>query len=815
MNQKVKKLVTLVMSICLMVSGISFIPNTVIAADTLLNVTNNRNNYTFMTSNANTPVEGFLHVGNGFSAINVCNENLGNGNNLLGTTATTAESAIYVDLGKNYDISSALIYQGSTNANFYDSYCTNYSIYYSTEQVSAANAGNITWNLAGTCTNGTIYSGAKVKNAEHVSDSGDTITFSDTYNARSVKIVFDKEACMGTGTNGGNTGTTGTVSILSIRVYGSQSSEEATTENNTGGDPMKPEDGVTDVLFIGNSMTYYNNLCNVVQGIAAHRGHNIRCKAATNGGKNLIFQSTADNVVNAIKEGGYEIVVLQDIVGGFDGDNLQIGTEAIIPTIRQYNPDARIIFYEPWPTKDTILGVSGLLPYFTYSYIQTAKSVGADLAPAGEAFYELYEQNGLDYYCGDNKHPQPLGTFTSASSIYYAMYFEEEYAPFTSSDQQYLDNLINTNVAYTSEGKQSTYNIDTLNLIFSLGYKYAHAVIPAVTGKETYTSVGGSYEDPDEGLNPDGLSAVQGEEVNASVFTKANGNLAIGCKAYASNEKQSANLAVDGNTGTRWETIYEDPQWLYVDLGANKDINKVGFMWEGAYASKYYVQISDDANEWKTVAYVRATSNKNVQIDLGKVYNTRYVRMYGTKRGTGYGYSFYEMGVWYVPEAVESKTTVENVTTQPEVITTQPEVITTQPEVITTQAPAATILPSETNAGTTMPGKDDKPIPTTTKKVKIAKAGIKKLSKKKDSKKVKVFLKKLKKVTGYQVYVLTKKKGKKVLVRRFSKKAKFTIKSNKLKNKKKLFIKVRAYVMVGNRKQYGKWSKVKRIRIKK
>ena len=62
MNQKVKKLVTLVMSICLMVSGISFIPNTVIAADTLLNVANNRNNYTFMTSNANTPVEGFLYV---------------------------------------------------------------------------------------------------------------------------------------------------------------------------------------------------------------------------------------------------------------------------------------------------------------------------------------------------------------------------------------------------------------------------------------------------------------------------------------------------------------------------------------------------------------------------------------------------------------------------------------------------------------------------------------------------------------------------------------------------------------------------------
>ncbi len=130
--------------------------------------------------------------------------------------------------------------------------------------------------------------------------------------------------------------------------------------------------------------------------------------------------------------------------------------------------------------------------------------------------------------------------------------------------------------------------------------------------------------------------------------------MAVGCQAYASNEKQSASYAVDGNTGTRWETESADPQWLYVDLGAKKDINKVGFMWEGAYAAKYYVQVSDDANEWKTVAVVNATTNKNVQIDLGQTYNTRYVRMYGTKRGTGYGYSFYEMGIWNMQKEEET-----------------------------------------------------------------------------------------------------------------------------------------------------------------
>ncbi len=252
----------------------------------------------------------------------------------------------------------------------------------------------------------------------------------------------------------------------------------------------------SDILFIGNSMTYYNTLCKVVEGIAARKGKTIHCSAATNGGKNLVYQSGADNVSAAIRKGGYEVVILQDIVGGFDAQKLQTGADALIPKIKQYNPDARIIFYEPWPTKNTITGEGSLLPYFTESYIKTAKSVGAGLAPAGEAFYELYTAYKLDFYCSDRKHPKPLGTFVSASAIYYTLYPNDAYEAFSNQDQTYLDRLINQNVAYTTEGVESTYSLNTLNLIFSLGYKYAHAVIPAVNGTGSYTSAAGAYQEP-------------------------------------------------------------------------------------------------------------------------------------------------------------------------------------------------------------------------------------------------------------------------------------------------------------------------------
>lgn len=251
-----------------------------------------------------------------------------------------------------------------------------------------------------------------------------------------------------------------------------------------------------DVLFIGNSMTYYNNLFKVFKGLAAKRGHKLNTKAATNGRKTLIFQSTAKNVVTRVKKGGYEYIILQDIVGGFNGENLAKGGEACVKLCKQYSKNAKFIFYMPWPTKDSLTGKNSLLPYFTYNYIKTAQANGAKLAPAGEVFYDLYVNHKLDFYCGDGKHPQPLGTLVSAASVYYTI-FDEEFTPLTNSDQKWIDTLINDNVAYSKKGKKNTYDLDTINLILEKSKEYADAVKKAVadtTGKNIYMSAAGEYE---------------------------------------------------------------------------------------------------------------------------------------------------------------------------------------------------------------------------------------------------------------------------------------------------------------------------------
>nr|WP_302624315.1 hypothetical protein [uncultured Eubacterium sp.] len=148
------------------------------------------------------------------------------------------------------------------------------------------------------------------------------------------------------------------------------------------------------------------------------------------------------------------------------------------------------------------------------------------------------------------------------------------------------------------------------------------------------------------------------------------------------------------------------------------------------------------------------------------------------------------------------------------------------PTVAPTEAPTVAPTEAPTEAPTVVP--TDKPtvVPTnkptvkptqqaTTKKVTVKRVKVKSASKKKVSAKVKISLKKVKGAKKYKVQVSTSKKFKKVLVKKTVKKAKFTIKSRKLKNKKKLYVRAKAVKVVNKKVYTGKWSKAKRVKIKK
>ncbi|WP_354638539.1 discoidin domain-containing protein [Kitasatospora camelliae] len=118
----------------------------------------------------------------------------------------------------------------------------------------------------------------------------------------------------------------------------------------------------------------------------------------------------------------------------------------------------------------------------------------------------------------------------------------------------------------------------------------------------------------------------------------------------------AAGKAFDGSTSTRWASAEgEDPQWLRVDLGGNAAVSRVKLNWEAAYAKAYRLEVSADGATWTAVAEEKAGNGGTDDWPaLGA--KGRYVRMYGTARGTSYGYSLFEMQVYGVPDGSPSPT---------------------------------------------------------------------------------------------------------------------------------------------------------------
>jgi hypothetical protein len=106
----------------------------------------------------------------------------------------------------------------------------------------------------------------------------------------------------------------------------------------------------------------------------------------------------------------------------------------------------------------------------------------------------------------------------------------------------------------------------------------------------------------------------------------------------------AAALAVDGDPSTRWSSAFSDPQWIYVDLGQPFILHSVQLVWEAAFGADFQIQISNDATNWTTAASI--TGNTGGTNDLAISGTARYVRVYGTRRGTEWGYSLWSFEVY-------------------------------------------------------------------------------------------------------------------------------------------------------------------------
>ena len=128
-----------------------------------------------------------------------------------------------------------------------------------------------------------------------------------------------------------------------------------------------------------------------------------------------------------------------------------------------------------------------------------------------------------------------------------------------------------------------------------------------------------------------GTNIAHGKTPSASSFDPWNGDF-------------TPKQAFDGNPATRWSSNWTDNEWIQVDLGSVQTFNHVQLVWESAYGKAYAIQTSNDGSSWTNL---RTVTDGNGGIDSFDVTaSARYVRLALSGRGTEYGYSLFEMGVY-------------------------------------------------------------------------------------------------------------------------------------------------------------------------
>ncbi len=102
---------------------------------------------------------------------------------------------------------------------------------------------------------------------------------------------------------------------------------------------------------------------------------------------------------------------------------------------------------------------------------------------------------------------------------------------------------------------------------------------------------------------------------------------------------------VDGNVNTRWASGYDDNAYFVLDLGEAQTFSYININWESAYGKEYTISASDDKTNWSLLVDEKSGTPGEHKYSFHEV-TKRYIKWQGIKRGTDYGYSIFEFGVY-------------------------------------------------------------------------------------------------------------------------------------------------------------------------
>jgi hypothetical protein len=237
----------------------------------------------------------------------------------------------------------------------------------------------------------------------------------------------------------------------------------------------------TNVLFIGNSYTYYNDMPNKLKAIALSNGSSLYTESHTPGGARISQHATNPAVFTKIRSRNWDYVVIQcqsQEPSWPDGDvNTSVFPYAktLCDSIRAINECTIPLFYmtwgrengdaqncASWPPVCTYLGMDSIL---RSNYLKMGVNNSAEVSPVGAVWRELRQYApSLNLYATDGSHPSEIGSMAIAYTFYSAIYRGD---PFTASYNGTLGKTIvdsiRTSVYRLLIDKWNDYNIGVNN----------------------------------------------------------------------------------------------------------------------------------------------------------------------------------------------------------------------------------------------------------------------------------------------------------------------------------------------------------------
>ena len=194
----------------------------------------------------------------------------------------------------------------------------------------------------------------------------------------------------------------------------------------------------TNVLFIGNSYTYYNSMPTLLIQVGLSAGDTIYTESHTPGGAQIQQHAANPTVYSKIKSRKWDYVVIQcqsqepSFPDGQVASGVLPHAKTLCDSIRANDSCTIPLFYMTWGRKNGdasncanwsyVCTYEGMDSILFSNYQKMGDLNQAEVSPVGAVWHRLRDNTNLELYHTDGSHPSYAGSLAAAYTFYSAIF---------------------------------------------------------------------------------------------------------------------------------------------------------------------------------------------------------------------------------------------------------------------------------------------------------------------------------------------------------------------------------------------------------